>query len=318
MNNKAISPRMDYVYDELDLMLVRELEVDARQTTRNLAAKLGVSITTVTNRIRKMVDTKAIAFCTISDPPSLGYEVRVVLGIKTTPGTSTSVAKDLARCRNVQTTSLTTGRYDVVVYALLRNNQDLLDWVSGELGQIANIIAAEQMIILKLVKNSYMYLRGDTTLREEIAPRCLDESELKLIQQLELSPRESISDLGEKIGMSRQTTAKKLKALLEEKIIRVVSMANLPAFGFVAGVYVFLRVKLDRIVSVAHTLTADTRISDISIITGRFNLMLHMTFRSVEEMSRFLTGELGSIPGVIDQETMIQIGRAHLSFRLIR
>ncbi|MFA4836567.1 MAG: Lrp/AsnC family transcriptional regulator [Dehalococcoidia bacterium] len=315
MNNKSISPRMDY--DELDLMLVRELEVDARQTTRNLAAKLGVSITTVSNRIRRMVDAKAIAFCTISDPPSLGFEVRAVLGIKVTPGKSASVAKDLASCKNIQTISLTSGRYDVVVYALLRDNHDLLNWVSGELSRITNVISAEEMTILKLVKNSYMYLRGDTTLREEIVSRCLDESELKLIEQLELSPRESISILGKKIGMSRQTTAKKLKALLEEKIVRVVSIANLPAFGFVAGVYVFLRVQLDRAVSVAHTLAADTRITDVSIITGRFNLVLYMTFLNLKEMSRFLTDELGNIPGIIDQETMIQIGRPHLSFRLV-
>ncbi|MFA4836732.1 MAG: Lrp/AsnC family transcriptional regulator [Dehalococcoidia bacterium] len=316
MDSKAISPRIDL--DELDLMLARELEVDARQTARNLAANLGVSLTTISNRIRKMVNAGAISFYAISDPRSFGFSIEAVLGLKATPGKSASVANNLASFKNAQAISLTTGRYDIVVYAIFRDNQDLLDWISGELSHVANVTAAEWITLLKTVKRSFMYLGGETTLREEIAPRCLDEPELKLVEQLELSPRESIGVLAKKIGVSRPTAAGKLKKLLNENVVKVVSIVDPPAFGFAVSVFIFVRVHFDRIVPIAETLAADRRIKHVGINLGRIDLSLHAVFRDLEEMSHFLTDELGNIPGVINHETLIEVGPSYLSFRLMR
>ncbi|MDD5095859.1 MAG: AsnC family transcriptional regulator, partial [Dehalococcoidia bacterium] len=50
--------------DELDLMLIRELEVDARRSAKELAAKLGTSHTTVQRRLRYLLDEGVISFVT--------------------------------------------------------------------------------------------------------------------------------------------------------------------------------------------------------------------------------------------------------------
>ncbi|MFA4837723.1 MAG: AsnC family transcriptional regulator, partial [Dehalococcoidia bacterium] len=217
--------------DELDRALIRELQVNARQTTRSLAATLGVSATTVSNRVRGMMNDRVITFCAYVDPATLGFQVRVLLGLEIAPGKSADVAKELLRSKNVQTLSATTGRYDILVYALFHDNQELLNWITGELGSNKGVISVEEMTILKAVKTLYGYLRGERGVQEDIMPQRLDESALRLIKELELNPTESIGDLGKKTGMNRWMTARKLRTLLDEKVLKVVTIVDPRALG---------------------------------------------------------------------------------------
>ncbi|MFA4837234.1 MAG: AsnC family transcriptional regulator, partial [Dehalococcoidia bacterium] len=54
--------------DQLDMMIAAELDVNARQTTRDLGARLSVSASTISSRIRKMVDSGAITFAVLCNP----------------------------------------------------------------------------------------------------------------------------------------------------------------------------------------------------------------------------------------------------------
>lgn len=303
--------------DELDVMIVKELEVDARQTTRDLAAKLSISATTVSNRLRRMVNEGAISFNTMTDSVVSGFQHRILCGIQVVPGRAADVAKTLMSLKNIQNIVLTVGRYDLLVFIVFRDSQEHLNWFSNELGPMTSVINVEEMMVLKIVKHSYMYLRGETILYEELSPRHLDESELKLIRELELNPRESIGVLGAKIGLSRQTTAIKLRRLLDEKIVRVVSIIEPKSFGFSIYASIFVKVRFNRLVPIAHALAADKRISHVAIHAGPFNIMLTMIFRDLEEMTSFLMNDLGGIPGVVGHETLVSVGQRYRSFHLL-
>ncbi|MDD5095025.1 MAG: winged helix-turn-helix transcriptional regulator [Dehalococcoidia bacterium] len=306
------------VLTESDQMLIKELRSDARQSTRDLAGKLGISATTVSSKLRKMVADGIIDFAAIVDPRFFGFDSKVVLGVKTTLAPPSDVAKDLAVCKNIQAISLTTGRYDMVIYAMFHNSQDFLKWMSNELSRFDNIADIEVMTILHEVKDYYTGLSNTTIAGyQKTAPRCLEDSELRLIRELELNPRQSIGILGKRTGMTRQTTARKLKKLLTEKVVSVISHADLSAVGLVVPVYVFLKVKLDMIFPAAHTLAANTRVTHVAIVAGSFNLLAYMAFPNTEKMYRFLIRDLRSIPGVISYETIIQVGRSYRSYRLI-
>lgn len=74
--------------DELDVKIIKELQADARISFRELARKLGVSVTTVSGRVKKMINAGFIrSFTAIVDPEKVGPLFCASLYIKTENGT---------------------------------------------------------------------------------------------------------------------------------------------------------------------------------------------------------------------------------------
>ncbi|MDD5093126.1 MAG: Lrp/AsnC ligand binding domain-containing protein [Dehalococcoidia bacterium] len=301
--------------DELDLELVKELELNPRQSVRDLATKLRVSHATVHKRFRWLVDEGMIKFGAVCDQAALGFQVSVVVALHTRSGKAHVVANELAHNSSIMFVYLTSGRYDIIVSAVFCNRQEVLIFLDQQLSRIPDVINAETMMVLKFKKRSWMYLRGETVGYQEAA-RSVDQSELSLIRELELNPRASIPHLVKKTGMSRPSVTSKLQALLNDNILKVVTVADPLRFGFGVEAMILMRVELGSISSVADTFTADRRISKILILAGRFNIVLRVMFENVTEMSHFLTMELGSIPSIVEKETMIHVAHPKRVFSL--
>ncbi len=63
-------------------------------------------------------------------------------------------------------------------------------------------------------------------------PNRLDELDLKIIRQLQIDARASVTELAEKVESSRPTTTNRLKRLLDEDLILIRGGLNLRQFGF--------------------------------------------------------------------------------------
>ena len=100
--------------DHLDLRLLRELEINARQTIVDLSEKLSISKPTLKGRIQRLLDQHIIKILTVVDPLALGYKTQVNLGLNTLPGKVDSVANALASFRQVVHVSIHSGRYNAM------------------------------------------------------------------------------------------------------------------------------------------------------------------------------------------------------------
>ncbi|MFA4836076.1 MAG: winged helix-turn-helix transcriptional regulator [Dehalococcoidia bacterium] len=292
---------------ELDLELVKELEFNARQSIRDLAKKLGASHATVHRRFRRLVKTGMIEFAAVSDSTALGFKISVLVGLDIRSGEAHTVANSLRHYPNVTFISLTTGRYDIMFYAVFRNQHEVLDFLDRKLSHIPGILTAEDMVVLELKKRSWMYLRGETVGYPETTQRSIDQSTLDLIKELELNPRESIANLARKTRMSSISVTRKLQALLDDNILKIVTVIDPFQFGFGVHTMILVRAQLGAINSVADILVTNTRIPKLLITTGPFNIAFWAMFQNLTEMSYFLTMEIGNIPGIIDYETLIQV-----------
>ncbi|MFA4837348.1 MAG: Lrp/AsnC family transcriptional regulator [Dehalococcoidia bacterium] len=314
MKKDTISLEMDL--DELDRMLIRELEVDARQSTRDLGRKLDVSATTISNRLRRMSDKGIIAFAAVTDPGTMGFHVQVFIGLTVGPGKSAEVTQHLIPCRSIQWLTASTGRYDMVAYALFRSFKEMLDWMTNDLGTMGAVINADEMIVLRRVRSLYGHSNAECQGPGEVTGPCLDELDLNLIGELELNPRESIGVLAKKIGASPWVTSRKLKMLQAEKITQIVSIIDPRARGVLVRTLTLVRTHLDAIVPVTQTLAANPRIVYVGVIAGPYNIIVAAYFRNVDEMSHFLSHELGGLPGVTGYETMVMIGSQYHDYHL--
>lgn len=301
--------------DALDLSIARELKLDARQSSRKLGAQLGVSGTAIAKRLRRLVDADVLSFCCLTDPAFLGFQVNVLLCLKTTPGKEDNVARAIQRYGCVQNVSLVAGRYDVLVFAVFRDHRRQLQWMTSELGAIEDIVDYDECHQLQMIKNSWGYTDSrHAPSAATVLPR-LSESELKLIRALETNPRENIDSLARQVGLSRKTVARSLQRLLDEDIVRIISITDPIAMGYTLHALIFLKVRLDSLSSIADQLAAHERTTHVIILGGNHNMLVAAAFRALDEMSRFLRTELGGMAGVIDRETMIHIARPKWSFR---
>jgi DNA-binding Lrp family transcriptional regulator len=303
--------------DDLDLRLIKELEIDARQSNPDLAKKLDTSPTTIRRRLKKLLDAGVISIVMIPDANALGFKTRAMIGVNVRPGKYDNVASGLLSDEITRVVIATTGRYDIVLVMVCHSQQELLNFVYGELGKNPDVLGAEIMSLLGVKKYSWKYLRGDTGVTEEAQPRELDESELRLIGALELDPRASITSLSKKLGMSRISVRRKMQSLIADNIIRVVSIADPSALGFGAQAAILLRVHPGKVIDVADSLVSEESVTHIAIINGRFDIFLWVVCRNSREMAFFIRDRIANTPGVLRHETMLLAGMPKQTFTMV-
>lgn len=142
--------------DDLDLALIGSLQRNSRETASGLAAKLDISKPTVLRRMRRLLDEGTIRFVTMVNPFALGYKWVASIGMKVAPGRVNEVADAVAAYRTVHTVALCTGRYDVLAWVIFKEQQELMDMLTVELGKIPGINSMETVTNLKTVKASYI------------------------------------------------------------------------------------------------------------------------------------------------------------------
>jgi len=300
------SPAMPKL-DEVDLMLIKELEVDPRQSNRALSEKLGISVETARKRLKRLLDEEIIRFRTITQPHVLGYQAPVLLALNVRRGKTDEVVEYLRPKTRIIDITLTAGRYDILAFAILRNIRDLPDFFDRQLGDIPHLIHTETILILDMIKMSWKLLNSNADRPHELAPRNFDELDLRLINELTLSPKAGIIDLAGKLGANRQLIAKRLQSLLADDVARVISFVHPSFLGLNVRVIILVRVEPGKVRSIANSLVAEHSVHQIHVISGPFDLLLSAVFRDTEALFDFLRNRLDSYPGVISSETMIQV-----------
>jgi Lrp/AsnC family transcriptional regulator for asnA, asnC and gidA len=193
-----------------------------------------------------------------------------------------------------------------MAWAVLENPEDLPDFVMKDLTSIPGISQVETMVNLKIVKISYAYESDENLdLRSHPPQPALDELDLKLINVLRGDALQTQKDLAPKLGKSPSTIRRRLQRLLDEKIIRVVAIANASALGYGTRATIGINAQPDKIDVVAQALASIKNVHHIVINTGHFDLIVSADFRGPEELSNFVRESLGNIPGLVGHEAMV-------------
>jgi Lrp/AsnC family transcriptional regulator for asnA, asnC and gidA len=151
--------------DEDDYAIIRELQRDARQSAFALAAALGMNRNTVAARLRHLLDQEIVRAVVIADPAMMGYSVMAIFGLSVLPGQIDAVLAHLRSLRNLQTSVLCIGRYNIVVWCLCRNLEELYDTVTVNLAGITGLREVETMLILRTKKATLDYLQPSQSVR---------------------------------------------------------------------------------------------------------------------------------------------------------
>jgi Lrp/AsnC family transcriptional regulator, regulator for asnA, asnC and gidA len=140
------------IIDPLDRAILQELNIDARRSHREIAARLKVSATTVGSRIDRLErDGVVLGYVPLLDDERLGWDLWATIGIRISKGRLREVEERLARDPRAYAIYDVTGDYDALVIGRFRDRRDLDRFVKHAL-QDPHIERTNTQVVLNRVK----------------------------------------------------------------------------------------------------------------------------------------------------------------------
>ena len=139
--------------DKLDDKILEELNENARKSYREIARRLKVSLTTVSNRIKKMEDEKIIErYIPLINQEKIGYDLTAIINVKISHGRLIEVQEKISKDKHVSNVFDITGDWDSLIIAHFKDRKDLNGFIKGVLA-IENVEKTNTQIVLNIVKN---------------------------------------------------------------------------------------------------------------------------------------------------------------------
>ena len=141
--------------DKVDMKIIRILQRDGRTPNTDIARELGVSESTVRNRISRLIESKVIQIVAVADPFKLGLDVAAMIKIHSDIKKVDQVAEELRKIDEIWYIALATGRstFDVEVY--VKSIHQLHELLEHRIWQIDGIEQTETSVVLSYLKRDY-------------------------------------------------------------------------------------------------------------------------------------------------------------------
>jgi len=112
--------------DDLDKKIINVLISDARQSYRQIAAKVKVSVATVMHRVKRLEKEKIIKrYSMIVDYDKVGFDVEILVEMRISKGKLFEVEKKIATHNNVFAVYDMTGDFDAAVLCRFKNRRQM-------------------------------------------------------------------------------------------------------------------------------------------------------------------------------------------------
>ena len=188
--------------DEIDLIILKKLLENSRLPYRELANITNMSVSSIHNRIKKLVGEGIIgAFFARPSHIALKYLIVSIIG-KSNAISLDIVSEELGQHENIFTIAVASGKY-LYVTGHLRDITSLRDY-SAYVSKIAKFNEP----IIGIINLPYL-----TT------PEPLNTIDYKIIKSLNRDARKPITDIADDVGISAKTVRKRLNRMIENNLI---------------------------------------------------------------------------------------------------
>jgi len=141
--------------DTLDKKIINNLTVDARQSARQLALKLGVSTVTILSRMKKLEKDKIILGYTVTiDHEKIGYSLTAIIEIMAKKDKIVDIEEKVSKFENVCGVYDITGTTDTIIIAKFKERNELSTFVKG-LASIPNVENTITHVVLNTAKEDF-------------------------------------------------------------------------------------------------------------------------------------------------------------------
>jgi Lrp/AsnC family leucine-responsive transcriptional regulator len=143
--------------DEIDTSILRALQRNGRQKHNELARRLNIAQSTVSERVRRMESQGLIkGYRAIIDTVQLGLNVRAFISIRLGRHEKETIQRfeeQIRKIPHVQACYHLTGRYDYLLHVVTANLDELGDLVKNVIAELPGYVTSETFVIFSDVKS---------------------------------------------------------------------------------------------------------------------------------------------------------------------
>ncbi len=136
----------------------------------------------------------------------------------------------------------------------------------------------------------------------------IDDLDLKILSELSRDASISVPRLSKKININASVVYSRIKRLLKRGLIKKFTIIiNDEALGFSVRSLTGINMDSKLRDNVLNELFKIPEVREIAEVTGRFDILVTMTARSLDEIHQLISEKVGHIEGVQKTETFIEM-----------
>jgi len=145
---------MTHHIDEIDSKIVRLLQKNGRTPNTEISKKVGVSESTVRNRLNQLTNEGIVTITAIGDPIKLGFEIIGNFMINADHKKTDHIIHELNKIKDLWYIIHTAGASDFFIEFSVKSLNDL-DTLLGEIHKIEGITQVKTSLLRKTIRSSY-------------------------------------------------------------------------------------------------------------------------------------------------------------------
>ena len=136
----------------------------------------------------------------------------------------------------------------------------------------------------------------------------MDKTDQKILSELSKDSSISIPKLAEKINVNSSVVYSRIKRLVKKKLIeRFTIQVNNKELGYSVKSLTGINMDSKQRDNVIQELFKIPSVSEVSEVTGRFDILVTMYAENLSEMYRIVSDNIGKIQGIIGSESFIEM-----------
>ena len=122
---------------------------EGRKSFNAIAADLSLSENTVRSRVAKMIEEGILDISALVNPEAIPGHRLVLVGVKLDTMDLVIKGEEFSRLRGVISVCVVTGRFDLIVSVLLKEDFGLLEFYTNEVSRIKEVQSVETFVVYK-------------------------------------------------------------------------------------------------------------------------------------------------------------------------
>ena len=152
----VVFKHINMILDNKDRNILNELMENSRQSYRQIAKKVGVSVATVMHKVNRMKKEGVIeSFTTKVNYDKLDYDIHVLIDVRISKGRLFEIEGKVAKNNNVYAVYDNTGHFDATILAKFKN-RSLMDAFLKKLQTHDFVERTETKLILSTIKDDFI------------------------------------------------------------------------------------------------------------------------------------------------------------------
>ena len=143
----------------------------------------------------------------------------------------------------------------------------------------------------------------------------MDEVDRLILQALQEDGRTPFTQIAKKVGVSETTIRSRYRNLVDEGVVRTVSIVDPFALDFQAPAMIGISTEPGKIEAVAKAVSELPEVSYLVLTLGAYDLLVEVYCRNLQHLTNLVTQQIQLIPGVRTTETLMVAKMYKLSYR---